>query len=316
MRQRRRNALDERSRRCTSRWFQRFSSASRSLVGSAKRACCWSASPRFSAGRSRGSCTVSPATIATTSRVLPWRFDSSSIRPKRGSIGRRARSRPTFVSDGGSPPRASRIAPSSRSRSSPAFTPRESGGVRNGNASISPSPSDSICRMTAARFVRRISGSVYAARLREVLLRVQPDRDAGARAAGAAGALVRGRLRDRLDRQPLHLRAGGVAGDARGAAVDHGADAGDGEARLGDVRGEHDRGGRRPACGSARTRGAARRRTAGRRAGAPRSAARARRTGRSARRRRRGSRSRRRGRRARRRPAGRARARRAPPGSR
>ena len=35
----------------------------------------------------------------------------------------------------------------------------------NGNASIRPSRSDSICRITAARFVRRISGGVYGSRL-------------------------------------------------------------------------------------------------------------------------------------------------------
>ena len=54
------------------------------------------------------------------------------------------------------------IAPSSVSRSSPSFTPRESGGCRNGKSWMSPSPSEIICRMTAARFVRRISGSVYS----------------------------------------------------------------------------------------------------------------------------------------------------------
>ena len=42
--------------------------------------------------------------------------------------------------------------------------PRESGGVRNGNAAMSPSPSEIICRMTAARLVRRISGSVNSGR--------------------------------------------------------------------------------------------------------------------------------------------------------
>ena len=42
--------------------------------------------------------------------------------------------------------------------------PRESGGVRNGNAAMSPRPSEIICRMTAARFVRSTSGSVYSGR--------------------------------------------------------------------------------------------------------------------------------------------------------
>ena len=77
----------------------------------------------------------------------------------------------------------------------------------------------------------------------EVLARVQPDAD-------AAGALGRGCLRDRLDRQPLHLRTCRPAGDARGAGVDDGADAGHGERRLGDVGGEHD-----PAAGMWREHG-------------------------------------------------------------
>ena len=43
-----------------------------------------------------------------------------------------------------------------------------------------------------------------------------------------------------LDRQPLHLRPHRVAADARRAGVDDVADARHGEARLGDVRREHD----------------------------------------------------------------------------
>ena len=74
----------------------------------------------------------------------------------------------------------------------------------------------------------------------EVVLGVQPDRDARRRAAGATRALLRRRLRHRLDGQPLDLRAVAVAGDARGSGVDHVPDAGDGEARLGDVGGEDD----------------------------------------------------------------------------
>ena len=117
--------------------------------------------------------------------------------------------------------------------------PRGSGGVRNGNSSIAPSPSDAICRMTAARFVRRISGSVNSDATLEVLLGVEPDRDAVARAPRPTRSLVRRGLRDRLDRQSLHLRAHRVPADARGAGVDDVADAGHGEARLGDVRREH-----------------------------------------------------------------------------
>ncbi|CAB4765992.1 unannotated protein [freshwater metagenome] len=42
----------------------------------------------------------------------------------------------------------------------PSATLRASGGSTNGNDAISPSPSAVIWRITEARFVRRISGSV------------------------------------------------------------------------------------------------------------------------------------------------------------
>ena len=73
-----------------------------------------------------------------------------------------------------------------------------------------------------------------------VVFRVQPDRDAIARAPGATRTLIRGCLADRLDRQPLNFCTHAVAGDARQPRVDDVADAGNREARLGDVRGEHD----------------------------------------------------------------------------
>ncbi len=73
----------------------------------------------------------------------------------------------------------------------------------------------------------------------EVVLGVEPDADAVGDATAAALALVRRRLRDLLDRQPLHLGAGAVAGDAGGAGVDDVADAGDGQRRLGDVGRQH-----------------------------------------------------------------------------
>ncbi len=107
-----------------------------------------------------------PATIASTSGCTPIRFASISMRAKRGSIGRREISRPRSVRRAAEPsPRPGiRTAPSSRSRSIAAFTPRESGLVRNGKAVMSPKPSESICRMTDARLVRRISGSVNSGR--------------------------------------------------------------------------------------------------------------------------------------------------------
>jgi hypothetical protein len=74
----------------------------------------------------------------------------------------------------------------------------------------------------------------------EVILGVQAHGDAGPDAAAAAGTLVGGRLRHRLDLQPLHTLARRVAVDARGAGVDDVADAGHGHRGLGDVGGEHD----------------------------------------------------------------------------
>ncbi len=73
----------------------------------------------------------------------------------------------------------------------------------------------------------------------EVLLGVEPDRDAGGDPAAATGALVGRGLADRLDRQPLHLRARGVARDPRDAGVHDVPDAGDGQRGLGDVGGQH-----------------------------------------------------------------------------
>ncbi len=74
----------------------------------------------------------------------------------------------------------------------------------------------------------------------EVLLGVEPDRDAGLDPPAPAGPLVGRGLADRLDRQPLHLGARRVTGDAGDAAVDDVPDARHGQRGLGDVRGEHD----------------------------------------------------------------------------
>ncbi len=87
--------------------------------------------------------------------------------------------------------------------------------------------------------------------LGEVLLRVQAQRHAGTDAAAAAGALVGGGLRDRLDVQLLHAQARRVAIDAGGAGVDHVADARHRDRGFGDVGREHDargaaRGGEHP----------------------------------------------------------------------
>ena len=77
-------------------------------------------------------------------------------------------------------------------------------------------------------------------------------------------------LRDLLDLQQRRLVAHAVALDAREPGVDHVADAGHGERRLGDIGREHDA----PARATARTRAAARRPTAARRAAGSRRRAR------------------------------------------
>ena len=73
-----------------------------------------------------------------------------------------------------------------------------------------------------------------------VLLGVEPDADAVGHAAAAPRALGGARAGDRLDRQPLDLEALAVARDAGVAGVDDVPDAGDGQRRLGDVRGQYD----------------------------------------------------------------------------
>ena len=74
----------------------------------------------------------------------------------------------------------------------------------------------------------------------EVGLGVEPDRDPVGRAAAATGPLPRRRLADRFDRQPLHLGAMAVPGDARRPRVDHVPDARHGQRGLGDVGRQHD----------------------------------------------------------------------------
>ncbi len=74
----------------------------------------------------------------------------------------------------------------------------------------------------------------------EVVLGVQPDADAVRDTAAPAGPLPRGGLRDRFDRQTLHLGAQAVPRDAGLPGVDDVPDAWDGQGGLRDVRGQHD----------------------------------------------------------------------------
>src|SRR5690606_34853269 len=63
----------------------------------------------------------------------------------------------------------------------------------------------------------------------KVELAVEPHTDARSKAAAAPLALLGAGLRDRLDRQPLQLRAKAVAADARQPGIDDIADAGYGQ---------------------------------------------------------------------------------------
>ena len=130
-------------------------------------------------------------------------------------------------------------APSSNSRRTPSVMPRASGGSMNGNAATAPRPMAIMRRMTYARLVRRISGSV------------KPDgRRSPPRSRGGCRPLPRpGRTAPRAGRPPLRRPprpAGGgpkraaVARDAGRPRVDHEADAGHGQRGLGHVGGNHD----------------------------------------------------------------------------
>ena len=74
----------------------------------------------------------------------------------------------------------------------------------------------------------------------EVFLRIQPDANARPDSTAAPGSLTGRGLRDGLDRQALHPRAGRVPTDPRRAGINDVADAGDGQRGLGDVGRDHD----------------------------------------------------------------------------
>ena len=220
----------------------RVRKARKSECSSAKRACCWSACARFSAGRSRGSW-IDSAGGDHDDLVRAAEPVGLEHHPRR-SAGRPAAARAGGRAASARPPS---LAP--RRSSAPQLVQqvdrrRGPGGGRAGRGTgsprSSPRPSAAICRITDARFVRRISGSVKRGRSREVVLGVEPDADAVRRAPAAALALVGRGLRDRLDRQPLHLQPRAVAADPRGARVDDVADPRHRQRRLGDVRREHD----------------------------------------------------------------------------
>ena len=207
----------------------------RSGRGTAAAAAC------LSAGRSRGSWIDSAAAMTRTSSRQPPASASSTMRPSRGSSGQLGQSaterREPLLRVG-----VRRVERAELLEEGDAVLdrPRRSGGSTNGKRATSPRPRAVIWRMTDARFVRTISGSVNSGRESKSVLGVEADAHAGGDPAAAAGPLVGRRLRDRLDRQALHLRPVRVAGDAGRAGVDDRQDAGHGERGLRHVGGQHD----------------------------------------------------------------------------
>ncbi len=116
--------------------------------------------------------------MTSISRTHPFCAASMIIRPIRGSTGSSASFRPTSLSRWRPRrcPFSERVpailcsgdavakAPSSSSNRTPSATLRSSGGSTNGKSAISPRSSAAIRKMTDARLVRRISGSVNSGR--------------------------------------------------------------------------------------------------------------------------------------------------------
>ena len=110
----------------------------------------------------------------------------------------------------------------------------------NGKCSASPKPSAAKRSSSAARLVRSTSGSVKLGTRLEILLRIQPQAQAGTDAAAASLALLRARARHRLDRQALQAVARTVAADAREPGIDDRANARHRDRGFRHVGREHD----------------------------------------------------------------------------
>ena len=148
----------------------RCSKVSTSLRSSTKRACASSAAFCFSRGRSLGSCTARAAAMMVASNRQPSSLPANTMRPSLGSIGSLANARPVSVNQSrpalpASGTAGDSTACSSWRRRTPSMTARGSGGSMNGNSSGEPSRWLAIVKMTDARLVRWISGSVNSGRL-------------------------------------------------------------------------------------------------------------------------------------------------------
>ncbi len=234
----------------------------KSEVGSVKRAWLASAACCLSDGRSRGSWMDSAAAMTMTSSMQPSRpgFQHHPAQPwVDGQPGQ-------LAADGGQLRRTCRPSlerAELEEEGQPVADPAPIRRVDEGKVLDLPGVAEA-----ESGHLQQHGCQVGAGDLRvgefgtgvEVLLRIQPDADAVLEPAAASGSLARGGLRDPLDRQPLHLRAVAVAGDARVARVDDVADSRHGQRGLRDVgRQDH-----APPRMCRRRRGAARRWTAGR----------------------------------------------------
>ena len=99
-----------------------------------------------------------------TSRSAPNLCAVNTILAKRGSTGNRLSSRPDCVKAVLLSRLADFTACNSSSSVKPSLIFLLSGACTNGNCAISPKPKASICKITEAKFVRRISGSVNSGR--------------------------------------------------------------------------------------------------------------------------------------------------------
>ena len=103
--------------------------------------------------------------MTRTSGRQPSLLASNNIRPIRGSTGSRASLWPTPVSRGGL--EAGLIAPNSSRSCTPAVIARLSGASRKAKSDTAPRRNEVICKITLAKEVLKISGSVNSGRPRK-----------------------------------------------------------------------------------------------------------------------------------------------------
>ena len=215
--------------------FQSLSVPLNSLFSSSNLACAWSACACLSSGRSRTSCTLRAEAITITSSSAPRCCASRIMRPTRGSSGRR---------ESVWPMRREFVVVVHRAQLGEQLVAVDDGALLRRldegevfhRAQAQRLHAQDHARQRAAQNFR--VGEPRAGV--EAGLVVEADADAVGHAAAAPGALVGRGLADRLHHQLLHLLAEAVALHARGAHVDHVADARHRERGFGHVGRQHD----------------------------------------------------------------------------